>query len=163
MDKSQDAQRAMERALRSLSMRPQSEGELVEKLQKAGYDERAIAAAMAQLAKAGLVDDKAFAAQWTQYRAGKGLGSFRIAQELRHKGVQEAIIQDVLADMDEDDTLEMATALAERFLARGNPDTANRRAYAALLRRGYSYDVARQALAAAEALLDEEDEEDDGF
>lgn len=151
-----DAKRAVERAVRSLAVRAHSEQELVEKLTRAGYEEQVIAEAMAKLAKHGLLDDAGFAAGWAASRARKGMGPYRIAQELRMKGIDRETIDAVLADMDEDSELEAAAALALKHLRKGD-ERAKRRAYEAMVRRGYGYDTAREALTLAEQRLSEEE------
>lgn len=155
-----DTQQAFEKAMRSLSMRAHSESEIVEKLTRARFDERTIAEVMAKLYEYRLLDDEAFAAQWAEARTRRGMGPWRIGQELRQKGIDREIIDAVLAELDEDDAMEKAVELAEKHLRRGDSN-ARRRAYDALVRRGYGYDTARQALEHAIALIEEEDVEDE--
>ncbi len=145
--------RALDRALRSLAMRDHSEREIVDKLTRAGYDEREIAEAMAALAQHNLVNDEAFARQWTSARARRGLGPRRIAWELREKGIQSETRDAALAEIDEDAMLEAATALAAQHLRRGD-ENAKRRALAALSRRGYGYDTAKQAIQRALSIIE---------
>jgi len=148
--------RALDKALRSLALRPHSEGELVEKLTAAGYSEREIAGAMAKLAEYHFIDDSQFAAQWAAARARRGLGARRIAQELRHKGIARDISDEALASLDESVLLENATSLAAKHLRRGDSN-ARRRAYAALIRRGFDYSLANQALDRAAAEVEGEE------
>ncbi len=155
-DGTREKQRALERAIRALAARAHSEHEIVEKLTRAGYDERIIAETMHTLSKHELVNDASFARQWAGARARRGMGPFRIAQELRHKGISREDADNALAQLDEDIALEQATALALKHLQKGD-DRAKRRAYEALIRRGHSYDTARAALAEAERQLEEED------
>lgn len=155
-----ERQRALDRAMRALALRAHSEQEIVEKLEKAGYDEQLIAETMAKLAEHRLIDDADFARQWSAARARRGMGRWRIAHELRHKGVQQATIDEALLAIDEDTTMERAVTLARKHLARGD-ERARRRAYEALVRRGYDYSVARQAIEAAEQEIAEEEAEDE--
>ncbi len=147
-------QEALEKALRVLAGRAHSEKEIVDKLTIAGYDEREIAEAMAKLAEYNLVDDDAFAGQWAASRARRGLGPWRIAQELRQKGVDRETADTALSDIDEDAMLENAVLLAEKHLRRGDAN-AQRRAYDALQRRGFGYDMARRAIERAKMAIDE--------
>jgi len=148
--------RALDRALRSLALRPHSEGEIVEKLTAAGYTEREIAEAMAKLMENHLLDDSQFAAQWAASRARRGLGVRRIAQELRHKGIARDVSDEALALLDESVLLENAVSLAVKHLRRGD-ENARQRAYAALVRRGFDYGVARQAMERALAEVEPEE------
>lgn len=151
---------ALHAAMRALTARPRSEQEIVERLEERGYDEEIIAQTMADLQDAGLIDDEAFAREWVYYRTSRGLGPWRIRQELRQKGVDRYIIEDVLEDIDEDDSLETATEIALHTLRTADKN-GERRAFDKLARRGFSFSLARQALAQAQAVLDEEEEEDD--
>lgn len=151
-----EQQRAMDRVLRALAQRAHSEQELVDKLTRAGFDEQVIAKTMAKLQEYHLTDDGTFAVQWASARTKRGMGPWRIAQELRHKGVDSETTDEAIAQIDEDAAMEAATALARKHLRRGD-ERAKQRAYEALVRRGYGYSTARHALALAQASLDEED------
>lgn len=140
-------QKALDRALRALSMREHSERELVEKLGRAGFDEREIAYAMGKLSDYRLVDDGAFAEKWAASRARRGLGTFRIRQELRQKGVDARSADAALLKIDEEASLEAATRLAQKHLDRGDAN-ALRRAADALKRRGFDYDTIHRAISA---------------
>lgn len=153
------SQKALERALRSLAVRDHSEQELVQKLTRAGFEEHAIAEAMARLSAHRLIDDTAFAEKWTASRARHGMGPRRIAQELHNKGVDRETADAALAELDEAQTLEAATSLAISRLRRGG-ENIRQRTYAALVRRGYDYSTARKALDLAAGEL-ETDAEDD--
>lgn len=65
----QEKERALDKALRALAGRARSEGEILEKLRRAGFAEETIAQTMAQLDRAGLLDDEAFAGAWAAARA----------------------------------------------------------------------------------------------
>ena len=123
--------------------------ELVEQTEQAGAEET-IAQTMAQLDRAGLLDDEAFAGAWAAARARRAVGPHRIAHELRQKGVDAQTASLALESVDGDEALAAAAALAARYLRRGG-ENVERRALAALQRRGYGYDDARRALEKAHA------------
>lgn len=141
----QEKERALDKALRALAGRARSEGEILEKLRRAGFAEETIAQTMAQLDRAGLLDDEAFAGAWAAARARRAVGPHRIAHELRQKGVDAQTASLALESVDGDEALAAAAALAARYLRRGG-ENVERRALAALQRRGYGYDDARRAL-----------------
>lgn len=150
---------ALERAVSFLAGRARTEHELLVCLKHCGYTERAIARVMQRLSQAGYINDAQFADQWTLARTSRAVGKRRIAQELRQKGVDSQAIDAAIAQIDEDDMLDAATALARKLLARtrGKDERdVRRKVTAALMRRGYDYATARQALDAAET----EDESD---
>jgi len=150
-----EKQKAMEKAMRALSMRAHSEAEIVEKLTRQRFDERTIAEVMQFLAEHRLTDDAAFAGQWAKARARRGIGPRKIAWELREKGVASDIIEEALEGIDGDESLEPAVALAKKHLSRGD-EKAKQRAYGALVRRGFPYDTVKKALELAT-----DDSEDD--
>lgn len=76
---------ALEYAVSLLAQRPYAEQELNQKLARYGYRPAVCEMVLYKLSKHGLLDDRAFAQQWTEARAGRGLGRTRIAQELRRK------------------------------------------------------------------------------
>lgn len=157
-----ETRKALDRALRALGHRAHSEQEIVDKLTRAGFDEHTIAQAMAALSQHRLTDDNAFADQWACARARRGMGPWRIAQELRHKGVSTEAIDKALEGFDEENALERATGLAKKHLQRGDP-RARKRAYDALVRRGFDFDMAHAALRAASESLDMENDEESSF
>lgn len=155
-----DTQRALDKALRALGMRAHSEKEIVDKLERAGFDERTIAEVMAKLTEYNFTNDEDFARQWTQTRAKRGLGPWRISQELRRKGIDTETVTEAVAEIDEEEAFEQAQTLALRQLRRGG-DRARKRAYDAMIRRGYDFDMAREALDAALRIHQEETSEED--
>lgn len=142
MQKKKDA---TERALRSLAYRAHSEKEIIEKLEKSGFDERDIAEAMQKLTDYALVDDQDFARQWALSRARRGVGPRRITQELRQKGIDSELIHSAVSEIDEDASFASAINLAAKYMRQDNPN-ARQRALNALMRRGYDYGIAKEAV-----------------
>lgn len=151
----EEKQRALERAFRSLAARAHTEKEIVDKLTRAGFSQEAIAGAMETLTRYRLVDDAAYAENWVQTRAKRGIGPYRLRQELYRKGVCSEEAQSALDALDEDDALDAAAAFAAKRMKNDSPEE-KRRAMQALLRRGFSYETARAALERATVSLEEE-------
>lgn len=147
---------AMEKAVSLLAMRSRTEKELRDGLAQNAYPEGIIERVIARMGEAGYIDDASFAAQWTLARSGKGMGTRRIAMELRQKGVSQETIETTLSSLEEDSITESALAAARRA-ARGK-DLSSRvdrqKIIAALARRGFDYQQARHAIA---SLQDEGD------
>lgn len=146
---------AMEKAVALLSMRARTEKEIVDALRTNTYPETTIARVMQRLREAGYVNDGEFAAQFSATRLSRGMGSRRIRMELRKKGVDAETIDQTLSALDQDEVLEGAIRTARKATRGKNmKDLADRqKILAALARRGYDYQTARQAL---EAVLQEE-------
>ena len=129
-------------ALRSLNMAPRSRWQLEQKLSQKGASEAVTEQVLDRLAEVGLIDDRAFAAMLVNSRVTlRGLAPLAIRQELRRKGIADSIIEESLADLDDDAQLLHARAQGEkkmRTLA-GLPDeVVTRRLSGFLARKGYS-------------------------
>ena len=125
-----------------LALRDRSEKEIVSRLRRSCYDEGTIARVMEKLAGHDLISDTRFAENWALQR-GKRYGKNRIARELRQKGIDDATARAALDALPEEDEMRSALALAWKLARR--PQTEQRKIIDALLRRGYSFSVARQA------------------
>jgi len=139
---------AMEKAVALLSMRSRTEKEIVDALRKNTYPEEAIARVMQRLQEVGYINDTQFAAEYSASRLSRGMGARRIAMDLRMKGVDAETIDQTVSSFDRDEVLSGAIRMA-RKAANGKKltDRADRqKILAALLRRGYDYGTARQAL-----------------
>ncbi len=146
------AERVLTDAHRLLGHRARSRHELSRRLLQKGHDDEAVAGALERLAADGLVDDAAFARSYVADKRGlSGWGSQRIRRGLVELGVDAALIDAALgaAATPEGDDAELERALAA-LRRRGAPqpplDAARRRAYQALLRRGFSTAVAYAAI-----------------
>ncbi|MBR6029430.1 MAG: regulatory protein RecX [Clostridia bacterium] len=146
---------ALDYAVSLLSARNYATGELRARLIRAGYLSATADMVLCKLNSLSLLDDEAFARQWVESRTRRGLGERRIAQEMRQKGIETATADAALDEVDEEAQLEAATRVAASALRRRKPGEDPRktaqRVIAALARRGYSFDQAREALRRAEA------------
>ncbi len=149
---------ALDRAVAFLASRARSRREVEARLLQAGYRPCTVEMVLYKLERERLLDDGDFARQWVEARAGRKLGRNRIARELRDKGVSAEEAEAALTALDEEDQLDAAVQLAEKTLCRAKPGEmpakTAQRVIAMLLRRGYGYDLARQALEKASASLE---------
>lgn len=142
------AELARRAAIQLLSRQPYTARRLRDKLRRRGFDPGTIADTLDELTVSGAVDDAAYAREFVSYHAGDR-GARRLAADLRGRGVERQHIEAALATLEDQDEGETAEALLRRMKARYEglePSVARRRAYAALARRGFSYDAARRAL-----------------
>lgn len=150
---------ALDRAVAYLAARARSRREVESKLQQAGYRPCTIEMVLYKLEREHILDDVDFARQWVDARSTRKLGRSRIAQELRRKGVSVDEAEAALSAIDDDDQLSGAAALAEKAIARikpgEDPRKAENRILAMLARRGYGWDIAKQALQMAQENSDE--------
>lgn len=136
--------------IRYLKYRPRSEREIIEKLRSREFCEEIIQQTVAYLKRIGEINDKQFAAGWARSRLNKPFGINRIRMELKHKGIDDAIIAETLneccPDRDEYDAV-LTLAQQQWHKYRGlDQCSAQRRLYHYLLRRGFKSDTIMKAL-----------------
>jgi regulatory protein len=151
--------KAVEHGIQLLSFRPRSTQEIRAALARK-HDPQAVENAVERLTAQGYLDDVAFARFWIENRAAfKPMSRQALRYELRQKGVPDEIIQELLAEVGEEEAaLAAATRQARRL--RGVPRDAFREQMGRFLqRRGFSYSVASQAVRQLQANLAEEDPE----
>jgi len=141
---------ALDRAVAYLASRARSRREVEQKLQQAGYRPCTVEMVLYKLEREKLLDDADFAMQWVEARSNRKLGRSRIAQELRRKGIAADEAEAALETIDDDAQLSGAIGLAEKAAARikpgEDPRKAMNRIHAMLARRGYSWDMAKEAV-----------------
>jgi regulatory protein len=150
---------AFQYALRALTARALTERELERKLRSRKANAAVINEVLERLREYKFVDDNAVA----ERAATDGtLGRYGIQRKLMTRGVSRHVIEDALETRTSDDDLEAALALVERHSGKWTGDRAYQKATAFLVRRGFSGDVTRKALAdwAAQRKLEEEDLEE---
>jgi len=80
-----------------LARRDFTSQELRAKLDAKGFATAATAAVIADLIRAGLLNDERYAQNYVAYHAGRGQGPVRIAAELRRRGLAADLIDGALA------------------------------------------------------------------
>ena len=154
-DQSPDEQleRALALAFRELNRRERTCREMREHLVRRGIEARVVEDALRELTAQGYLDDARFARMFAQdKRTLEQWGAERIRRGLLAKGVERELVAAVLADEPsgaEGDELERARALLRRRFPDGSQTHREReRALAVLLRKGYEYELAVEALGA---------------
>lgn len=158
----------LEAAARFLEARSRSVQEVRRRLTGAGYQPDLVEGAISRLIELGMLDDSVFAQAWVESRdRARPRGERAIREELRTKGIERALVDDVLearrvaavedAAHEEDQRAVVSAdrAAADRLLARharalGRIDDGRRRrqrAYALLARNGFDPETCREAAA----------------
>jgi regulatory protein len=143
-----EAQRdPFEAALAALRRKERTKRELVEWLERRGFGDDEVEAALNRLAAAGELDDERFAHRYAEdKRTLSGWGAERIRDALLAKGIDGATADAALASDSHADQVERARVLLVR---RGRPLTDNaerQRALEYLARRGYDYEIVYEAV-----------------
>ncbi|MDP9147316.1 MAG: recombination regulator RecX [Acidobacteriota bacterium] len=143
-----------ESAVRALMRRAHSVHELKKSLDRRSDDKEMVKAVMDRLKRQGLIDDARYAKQFTRQRAEiRKQGKFRIARELRARGVPDRHIDLALAESaKETDERAVVRQRIDRKLKllRGEIDERKMASlFRSLLRAGFAADVIRAELRAA--------------
>jgi len=147
---------ALDKASQLLARRPRSRSELRRRMLSAAMPVAAVEQALARLQEIGLVDDEAFARWWVANRSQhRPRGRIALRTELLQKGVDKDAIALALSEVDE---AADARRLA-RQRAHGYRDLDDRQLEARLggylRRRGFPFEVVREALESARQALRE--------
>ncbi|MEU8653918.1 recombination regulator RecX [Streptomyces sp. NPDC048737] len=148
------AERARAICLRLLTGTPRTRKQLADALSKREIPDDVAEEVLSRFEEVGLINDSAFADAWVESRHhGRGLARRALAQELRTKGVDPALIGEAVARLDSEREEATARELVARKLrsTRGlDRDKRLRRLAGMLARKGYPQGMAlrvvRQAL-----------------
>jgi regulatory protein len=140
-------------AVRALMRRAHSVHEMKQKLERRSNNKLLVQVVMARLKENGQIDDARYAKQFARQRTeGRKQGKFRVARDLRARGVPDGHIEAALEEAGkETDEGAMVRQRIERKLRsyRGEIDEKKMASmYASLLRAGFSADVVRRELKA---------------
>jgi regulatory protein len=143
------AQEALALALRALSQKERSVAELGRWLRLQGVSEDEAADVVDHLVSIGILDDARFAARFAaDKRDLSGWGSERIRAALEQREIVAAAIEAALPA--QEDELERARALLCERGADLSDDRGRQRAFGLLARRGYSAELAYEAIGGIE-------------
>jgi len=142
--------RTFERAIKLLTARPRSVGELRERLLKLkGTNEEVVEAVIARLREYGYLNDERFAFSYACYKVKqKPIGRRRLEQDLRFKKVDSSVANEAL-DMVFCETPEeqlIDEAIAKRLRIRGKPKNRleAKSLFEHLVRQGFDFELVRE-------------------
>jgi regulatory protein len=147
MQLSNDFGKAKTRALKILSLRDHSGGELLQKLGK-HFERETCEAALAWVREIGYQDDEKFAEKYAALLIKtKRYGIRKARFEMKRKGLSEDVINAALEAYDGEEIIEIIAGIIERKYADNLDDWQGvRKATDALARRGYDYDDIKIAI-----------------
>jgi regulatory protein len=149
-----DPSLVLEAALRFLEPRQRSADEVRRRLVLRGYRPDLVDGCLDRLVDLGIVDDAAFAQAWVESRdRARPRGERALRAELRRKGIDRQVVDDVLETRESEQPAADATA-ARRVLERhasalarvANPRARRQRAYALLARSGFDSETAVESI-----------------
>lgn len=140
--------RGKEYLLRLLSRRIYSRYEILKKLKNKGYTENIVSNLVLWLENKNYINDELFAEMWAQFRLqNKPIGSYKLNQELRLKGIKQDIIKKIIdKTYNEIDELTVARNIIRDKIVSAkikNIRIDPKKIYNFLLRRGFSGEISR--------------------
>jgi len=138
-------------AIKILMRRAYSVHEMKQALARRCEDESLVKRVMARLKTAGLIDDARYATQFARHRTeGRKQGKFRVARDLRARGVPdrhiEAALEEVAKVTDEAALVRQRIKRKLRSFHGEIDDKKLASLYRSLLRAGFSADIIRREL-----------------
>ena len=136
-----------------LEYRNYSKRELTEKIARTAASREAAQAAAGRMEELGLIDDRRFGEDYAkELFSRKGYGARRVAQELRRKGLDQELVQELVEKYGgpEQSEKNIRRVLEKKYPGWQEDEKVRRRAFAALQRLGYSYQEVREAMGAGE-------------
>jgi regulatory protein len=144
------AQKGYQLALRRVSARESTALEIETYLEKKGIPPRETAQIVRELVEEGLINQERYLRAYIRSNASRRRGPLRLLNALKTKGIEislsrlNQVVREELEDWDE---IHTARQLVERrFPEAASDPKIYRRAYQALLRRGFSSEIAKNCL-----------------
>jgi len=144
--------KTFERAIKLLTARPRSVGELRERLLKLkDTNEDVVEAVIARLREYGYLDDERFAFSYASYRVKqKPVGRRRLEQDLKFKKVDSQVASEALdtvfCETPEEQLID--EAIAKRLRIRGKPKNRleAKNLFEHLVRQGFEFELVRKSV-----------------
>lgn len=140
-----DYARAKSRALWLLDRYTYTERRLFDKLKQAGFGEEPSRKAVHRLKELGLVDDNALSVRFAQDCARRGISKREAYSKLLLKGFSSETVKTALNSAAFDEKNQLELLIRKKYKSKilsGETD----KVYAALIRKGFSYNAVREAL-----------------
>lgn len=137
-------------ALRIIERSYKTEKEIGDKLFTKGYDKETIARTMEFLKEYKFINDEAYINMYIKDKI-KGQGKNKIKYDLMRKGIKDTEVYEAISNIDEDEELEIAKALALKkynIIKKSESDKykISQKLYRFLISKGYNYDLAQKAI-----------------
>lgn len=144
--KESDYIRAKARGIWFLDRSDYSEKTLYQKIVAGGISGTAAARAVARLKELGLVDDEKLARRLAEQMSDANISKRESYAKLYNKGIPSAIIKSVLEDTNFDELSQVLAVIEKKYRNKMSEKQDIQKVYAALIRKGFSYTVVRDAI-----------------
>lgn len=153
--------KALDYALKILSIGDYSESVLRDKLKRKGFDSDDVDQALAFLKETHIVDDRRYAENYIELKSSV-YGGYRMRQHLVKKGIGKELLDELLDEQDKSLEYEAARSfLKKKISGISIAEIDKKKLLGALARKGFSYAVASEVLKSELALADTLNEGED--
>lgn len=139
-------ERAKSRAVWYLDRKDRTSKDLYNKLCLAGFDKKASAKVIARLQEVGLIDDRRFAENYALRLIECNISKREALQKMLQKGVPYDMAKYVLSNCDADEAEQINALIDKKYRTKLLNENGVQKVYAALIRKGFSYDAVKTAL-----------------
>lgn len=157
-----DIRKAYNLAVNYLARRMRSEKEVTDYLQQKEVEEPVVKEVMHKLSVQKFINDQEFAFAFVRTQVNTtDKGPELIKLELKEKGIAEAILIEALAEYPQEQQIEKATKVAEKFFQKPSKESAKikkQKLEQMLVRKGYTFAVIQIAVNETEVQKEEDEE-----
>lgn len=139
-------QRAKSRAVWYLDRKDRTSKELYNKLCQAGFEKKAVAKVIGRLTEVGLVDDYRFAENYANRLIESNVSKREALQKMLQKGVPYDMAKEVLSECEADENEQITALIDKKYRTKLMSDGGAEKVYAALVRKGFSFEAVKTAL-----------------
>lgn len=137
---------AFDYAMKLLGVRPYSEFELCQKLQKKGFTLKEINSALIDCIRYGFLNDELYAKDYANILSARGYGKFVIIRKLREKRLNEELINQAIAQLNDpmSDAQKSFDFKIRMLQNEKDPRKHREKLYRFMLNKGFTSDIIRQ-------------------
>ncbi len=139
-------ERAKSRAVWYLDRKDRTAKDLYSKLCLAGFDKKAVAKVIGRLTEVGLIDDRRFAENYAARLMDCNVSKREAFAKMLQKGVPYDMAKDVLAESETDENKQIEALINKKYRTKLMADGGVQKVYAALIRKGFSFEAVKTAL-----------------
>ena len=138
--------RAKSRAIWYIDRADHTEKALFEKLLRGGFPQRESAKVIARLKEVGLLDDLRYAENYANRLIESNVSKREALQKMLSKGVPYDMAKSVLEETETDELSQIKNIIEKKYRTNLTLENGVQKVYAALVRKGFSYDAVKTAL-----------------
>ena len=138
--------RAKSRAIWYLDRADHTEKALFDKLLRGGFPKKESAKVIARLCEVGLLNDRRYAENYCERLLESNVSKREALQKMLQKGVPYDLAKEILLASETDELQQIKNVIIKKYRNKLQTENGWQKVYAALIRKGFSYENAKKAL-----------------